>query len=254
MLPGIVGGKDGARSCRAPSAEGGRASSASVWSVVLYSGLGWLSGMREALIAVFELPEKEQPKFVHGKSATSSPCSCSARCWCSVSRSPVWRPSSPTPILGWSASVPERPRGLGDRPGPSGLAANTVLFFAFFRLLADPHDTVEVPVVGRPPRRARVRGAQAAVHVLAAGTKDQPACQAFGIALILVVWMNYFSRVVVSPPRGPTRPGRGTGPAERERLAEGAVEGPQIEVARLAPATTSCRGRSTRAPSPRARA
>ena len=78
-----------------------------------------------------------------------------------------------------------------------GLAANTVLFFAFFRC--------------SPPRNAPARslwsgallGAlgfevlkQLSTYLLA-GTKDQPAVQAFGIALILVVWINYFSRVVV---------------------------------------------------------
>ena len=34
---------------------------------VLYSGLGWLSAMRTALLAVFEKPQKEQPSFLIGK-------------------------------------------------------------------------------------------------------------------------------------------------------------------------------------------
>jgi len=34
---------------------------------VLYSGLGWLSALRDALITVFELPAREQPNFVMGK-------------------------------------------------------------------------------------------------------------------------------------------------------------------------------------------
>ena len=51
----------------APSQKRRRASSASASLVALYSGLGWLSGMRTALIAVFEEPEKEQPNFVVGK-------------------------------------------------------------------------------------------------------------------------------------------------------------------------------------------
>ena len=33
--------------------------------------------------------------------------------------------------------------------------------------------------------------------LLLASTKDQAAFQAFGIALILVVWINYFSRIVL---------------------------------------------------------
>src|SRR3546814_13040336 len=34
---------------------------------VLYAGLGWLSGMREALLVMFETPQREQPNFVIGK-------------------------------------------------------------------------------------------------------------------------------------------------------------------------------------------
>ena len=34
---------------------------------VLYSGLGWLSGMRDALIDVFQEPPSLQPSFVVGK-------------------------------------------------------------------------------------------------------------------------------------------------------------------------------------------
>ncbi len=34
---------------------------------VLYTGLGWLSALRDALITVFELPDREQPNFVMGK-------------------------------------------------------------------------------------------------------------------------------------------------------------------------------------------
>jgi membrane protein len=78
-----------------------------------------------------------------------------------------------------------------------GLLASTVLFLALFRLLADPHT----------PKRSLLRGALLGAlgfeilkqlsGLLLSLTKDQPAFQAFGIALILVVWINYFSRVVM---------------------------------------------------------
>ena len=78
-----------------------------------------------------------------------------------------------------------------------GLAANSVLFFAIFRLLAEP-DT---------PRRSLWQGALLGAvgfevlkqisTLLLGSTKDQPAFQAFGIALILVVWINYFSRLLL---------------------------------------------------------
>ena len=78
-----------------------------------------------------------------------------------------------------------------------GLAANAVLFFALFEVLADPD----------VPRRAAWSGALLGAvgfevlkqisQLLLQSTASSPAFQAFGIALILVVWINYFSRVVM---------------------------------------------------------
>src|SRR4029078_4220879 len=57
------------------------------------------------------------------------------------------------------------------------------------------------------PRSALLRGAllgavgfevlKLAANLLLAQTRGQPACQAFGVALILLVWINYFSRLVM---------------------------------------------------------
>ena len=78
-----------------------------------------------------------------------------------------------------------------------GLAANTVLFYAFFHLLAEP----EMP--SRSLWSGALLGAVAFEILkqistfLLAFTAKSDAFQAFGIALILVVWINYFSRVIV---------------------------------------------------------
>ena len=78
-----------------------------------------------------------------------------------------------------------------------GLAANALLFFALFKVLADPD----------LPRVALWRGAilgavgfevlKQVSALLLQSTANSPAFQAFGIALILVVWIYYFSRVVM---------------------------------------------------------
>ncbi len=78
-----------------------------------------------------------------------------------------------------------------------GLAANSLLFFVMFKLLANPH----------VPRRSLWSGALLGAvafevlkqisGLLLGLTENSPAFQAFGIALILVVWINYFSRVVM---------------------------------------------------------
>ncbi|WP_036491137.1 YihY/virulence factor BrkB family protein, partial [Nocardioides sp. CF8] len=65
VLPGIVGGKDGLQLSTFQDNAPGILSIGLV--LALYSGLGWLSGMRTALIAVFEEPERERPNFVLGK-------------------------------------------------------------------------------------------------------------------------------------------------------------------------------------------
>ena len=57
---------------------------------------------------------------------------------------------------------------------------------------------------------------------LMAGTKNEPAAQAFGVALILLVWINYFSRVTMgaayayaAPRRSGAAPRRPRSPRSR---------------------------------------
>ena len=115
-----------------------------------------------------------------------------------------------------------------------GLLASTVLFLALFRLLANPHT----------PKRSLLHGAllgavgfeilKQVSGLLLSTTKGQPAFQAFGIALILVVWINYFSRVVMYAAAWAH-----TSPAARaERVEEvGVPQGPQTPSLAELPAT-----------------
>lgn len=238
VLPGIVGGKDGLQlSTFQDNAPG-------IFSVglvlALYSGLGWLSGMRSALIAVFEEPEKEKPNFVLGKVRDIlALLALGSVLIGSVAISGVATKLT-TPILDFL--------DLGDGVTPAiwviglalGLAANTVLFFAFFRLLAAPDAPTKSLWSGALVGAVGFELLKQLSTYLLAGTKDQPAAQAFGIALILVVWMNYFSRVVVLAASWAH-----TSRAARALRAEppaAAVEGPQIEVASLAPTPAPAAG------------
>jgi membrane protein len=77
------------------------------------------------------------------------------------------------------------------------MAATTLMFFVLFKVLARPHI----------PDRALWQGAligsvafevlKQLSSLLLAATQRSPAFQAFGIALILLVWINYFSRIVM---------------------------------------------------------
>ncbi|MGZ4486835.1 MAG: YihY/virulence factor BrkB family protein [Nocardioides sp.] len=197
ILPGLIGPKkDGKLSLDDIRTFSGLAGLLGL-AGVLYSGLSWVSALRDALIVVFELPDKEQPGFVTGKlrdlmtlvsigvvllvavavAGFASAFSGELLTWVGLGSQLGWLVSLLTVVL--------------------GLGANALLFFLMFKLLAEPHT----------PTRSLWQGAvlgavlfellkQASKYLLAA-TQNQPAFQAFGIALILLVWINYFSRVVL---------------------------------------------------------
>jgi membrane protein len=164
---------------------------------VLYAGLGWLSSLQTALIVVFEMPERLQPNFLIGKLRDlASLVVLGVVLMVSVAASSVLTRMS-NQLLDWVH--------LGEGLGwlvtvialVFGLAASALLFFLMFRILAQP------PV----PAKALWSGAWLGAigfevlkqlsGLLLVSTKGQPAFQAFGIALILLVWINYFSRVVL---------------------------------------------------------
>ena len=164
---------------------------------VLYSGLGWLSATRDALEVVFQLPARETPGFVTGKLRDLLSLVVIGVVLCVAVAVAGLVTGFSADVLGWLNLGSELSWLLRLLSLAFGFAANTLLFFTLFRLLAEPHT----------PTRSLWTGAflggigfeilkQVSGELLAA-TKNQPAFQAFGIALILLVWMNYFSRVVL---------------------------------------------------------
>lgn len=164
---------------------------------VLYAGLGWLSSLQTALIVLFEMPERLQPNFVVGKLRDLlTLVVLGAVLMLSVVVSGVLTRMSEQVLdlvglgsgLGWLVALIAL---------AFGLAASALLFFLMFRLLAQP------PVPGRALWSGALLGAigfevlKQLSSLLLAGTRGQPAFQAFGIALILLVWINYFSRVTL---------------------------------------------------------
>lgn len=164
---------------------------------VLYSGLGWVSALRLALAAVFEKPDEDRLGFVPGKLRDlMTLASIGTVLFVAVVVSSF--------VSRFSGAILEL-LGLGVELSwlvkaitlLLGFGANVVLFYAMFRLLGG----------GRTPRRPLVHGAvlgavlfevlKRLAGLLIAQTEGQPAFQAFGIALVMVVWMNYFSRVVL---------------------------------------------------------
>jgi membrane protein len=196
VLPNLVG--EGQGQVPLSSIQNAAGAAAGIGLVaVLYSGLGWLSSLREALTVVFEETKDEVPGFLTGKLRDLTVmATIGVVLIVSVVVSAVVTSLSDQ-VLDWV--------GLGSGFGwllqllgiAVGLLANMVLFFLFFKLLADP----------ALPSRSMWSGAllgavlfevlKQASRFLLQATANSPAFQAFGIALILVVWINYFSRVVM---------------------------------------------------------
>lgn len=196
VLPGLVGDQPNQMSLDTIQGSAGTVGLIGLLGV-LYAGLGWLSSLRTALVVLFDMPERLQPNFVIGKLRDLLALALLGLVLVlSVAASSVLTRMSRQLLdlidlqadVGWLVAL---------IAVLIGLAASALLFFMIFRLLA------------RPPLPSRALWAGAALGaigfevlkqlsgVLLASTKGQPAFQAFGIALILLVWINYFSRVVL---------------------------------------------------------
>lgn len=165
--------------------------------LALWSGLGWLSSLRTALLAVFEETGSERPNWLVGKLRDLVALAVLGSVLIlSVVVSGVASAAAPQ-LLGLVGLDQELSWLVRLLTPLLGLAANTVLFAAMYFLLARP------PL----PRRALLGGAllgalgfevlKLASAYLLKSTAQQPAFQAFGIALILLIWINYFSRLVL---------------------------------------------------------
>ncbi len=165
---------------------------------VLYSGLGWLSGMRSALLLMFEKPVGERPNFIVGK-ARDLVVLALVGLILIVSVAVTGAVTSlASSIIDWLPfTIPGAQWLLWVLGHLLGIAATMLLFLAMFRFLANPD----------LPRRGLLGGAllgavgfeilKSLASFLISLTQGQPAFQAFGIALILLVWINYFSRVTM---------------------------------------------------------
>jgi membrane protein len=164
---------------------------------VLYAGLGWLSALRDALVTVFALPQREQPNFVMGKVRDLITLVIIGTVLLVAVAFTGLVSGFSKDLLGWAGLSTELGWLVTLLTIALGLLANALLFFAMFRLLAAPD----------LPKRAMWSGALLGAvgfeilkqisGLLIRWTQDNPAFQVFGLALILLVWINYFSRVIL---------------------------------------------------------
>jgi membrane protein len=196
MFPGLIG--SGPNELNIQDIQDSAATAGVIGLVgVLYTGLGWLSALRDALITVFELPEREQPNFLMGKVRDLITLAIIGTVLLVAVAFTGIVSGFSEDLLGWAGLSTELGWLVTLLTIGLGLLANAVLFFAMFRLLAAPD----------LPRRAMWSGAllgavgfeilKQVSGLLIRATQGQPAFQVFGLALILLVWINYFSRVIL---------------------------------------------------------
>ena len=200
LLPGVIGNDPGQISIKTIEDYSGRVGLIGLL-VLLYAGLGWLSGLRQALEVMFVVPRQEQTNFLLGKLRDLGTLALIGLIlMVSVTLSSAVTSFSGQ-ILGWigideTALVPNLLLTLLGHV--LAIAASTVLLLAMFKLLITESHV---------PRGSLVRGAllgavgfevlKLGANLLLAQTKGNPAFQAFGVALILLIWINYFSRLVM---------------------------------------------------------
>lgn len=196
VLPGMVGDGDGQISLDAVRRFASTAGLVGVVGV-LYSGLNWLSALRDGLLVIFEMPQKQQPNFVVGKLRDLlTLVIIGVTLLLSVTLSGM--------VTGFSREVLDF-LGLGTELGwlltvlsvLIGGLVGMLLFFVMFKALARPPESDRTLWYGAMVGAIAFEALKWASSYLIGLTKGQPAFQAFGISLILLVWINYFARVVL---------------------------------------------------------
>jgi membrane protein len=225
VIPGLVGDGAGQISLDDVQRFSGWAGIAGLVGV-LYAGLGWLDATRTSLETVFEVPPRERPGFVRAKLIDlMGLLAIGLVLFLSVIAAGM--------LTGFSSDVLD---WLGLGHGLSwllyvlarlvGWGINTVLFFVLFRLVGQAELPARSLWVGAAIGGFAFEVLKAISFLLFGVTQGNAAFQAFGVALVLVVWINYFARVVLY-----SAAWAHTSPAAREqRLAEfeaPPVQGPQ---------------------------
>jgi membrane protein len=200
LLPGIIGATQGGIPMKTIEDAASKVGFIGLLALV-YAGLGWLSATRQALEVMFAVPRREFPNMLFGKLRDlGALVLVGVVLMVSVALSGAVTGFSGM-ILGWIDVDPDSllPTVLLSLIGHVlAIAASMVLLMTMFRLLL---------VETHAPRRALLGGAllgavgfellKLLANELLGLTRGQAAFQVFGVALILLIWINYFSRLVM---------------------------------------------------------
>jgi membrane protein len=197
VLPGLIGDDPGQISIDSFKNAAGAATVIGALGL-LYTGLGWLSATRAALVGTFEVPQQHKRNFVVGKAFDLV----------------VLAILGLTLLLtvGLSGAVTTFSRQLLDLVGLDGpgvgwllrvltvalaLGASTLLFFVMYRLLPGSETPAKALVGGAVLAALVFEVLKSVASLLIAWVSSSPAAAVLGVSLVLLVWINYFARTVV---------------------------------------------------------
>jgi membrane protein len=198
VFPGLIGAEKG--QINPASFEDAAATIGTIGLVtLLYTGLGWLSAMRQALQDVFEIPPSKAHNFFIGKVVDLVMLAV-------IGFVLVVSVAASSATRGFIGDIREA-LGIDDVTATAvvlngvgtlfALVASMVMFVVSFRLLARPKVSSVALWKGALLAAAGFEVLKQIAVYLIAATKDNPAFAVFGTALILLVWINYFSRLVL---------------------------------------------------------
>jgi membrane protein len=204
LLPGMVGDDPNQISLAGIRQAAATAAGVGVLTM-LYAGLSWISEMRDALAAVFDVESSRAPSL--GRDKVVAFLAAQARDAVALMVIGLILLVS----VGISGGLLNFVRHLGRTIGvdddlgfampvllvAAGVATGTGLFFAMFKVLAAPTVADQALWSGAFMGAVGFEVLKLASTWLLGATAQQPAFQAFGIALILLVWIHYFSRVLL---------------------------------------------------------
>jgi membrane protein len=165
---------------------------------LLYAGLGWVSGLRNALETAFQVPRREQPNFLIGKAIDIGALVLIGLILIlSVGIAGVIEAAADNLLdaVGLGDSAAGRPL-IWTIGVLLGIAASTLLFFIMYRILGRPD------IASKALWQGALLAAVAfellkviVVNIL--GHVGGTSVASLAIAVTLVVWINYFSRITV---------------------------------------------------------
>jgi membrane protein len=210
LFPGMIGDRPGQMSLAEIREASGPVAGIGIVTVA-YSGLSWIADMRDALGQMFDQAREPRPVGVRGRVASFAANQLrNAAALASIGTALLVSVAVSGGVLDLASHLPL----VSVFAVVVGVATGAVMFFLMFRLLADPDLSVASLWSGALVGAIGFEILKRASTWLLDSTASQPAFQAFGIALILLVWIYYFSRVVMYAAAWARTDARGVGHPE----------------------------------------